>query len=80
MLETEGQLGLEGPVAAGKHSWTEGNASQEATPDLAIAWHGEAVIGMQWECWNEVIEKYGLKEEGESGETLGLGGRRDLNC
>lgn len=67
-------------MAAGKQSWTEGNSRQERTQDLATAWHGEAVIGMQWECWGEIIEKYGLKEEGESGETLQLKGRRDLDC
>lgn len=47
---------------------------------MATAWHGEVVIGMQCESWKEIIEKYSLKEEGESGETLGLRGRRDLNC
>lgn len=81
MLETEGRLGLEGSgFPAGKHSWAEGNTRQERTLDLATAWHGEVVIGMQCESWKEIIEKYSLKEEGESGETLGLRGRRDLNC
>lgn len=67
-------------VAAGKHSWPEGNTKQEGTQDLAAAWHGEVVIGIQCKCWKEIIEKYGLKAEGESRETLGLRGRIDLNC
>lgn len=50
MLETEGRLGLEGSVAAGKHSWPEGNTRQERTQDLATAHHGEVAIGMQHEC------------------------------
>lgn len=50
MLETEGRLGLEGSVAAGKHSWPEGNTRQERTQDLATARHGEVAIGMQHEC------------------------------
>lgn len=67
-------------VAAGNHRWPEGNTKQEGCQDLAMAWHGEVIIGMQCECWKEIIEKYGLKEKGESGETLGLRGMRDLNC
>ena len=67
-------------MAALKHSWPEGNTRQEGIQDLATAWHRKVVIGMQYECWNKIIEKYGLKEEGESGETLGFRGRRDLNC